>query len=227
MEKSGASALKENGLDQNTLVIFTSDNGPWYQGSAGKLYADAKNTTYEGGVRELRLAAWPGKNPANRVCDGLASMLDMFPTITRLCGAALPAKPLDGIDILPLLTGRKTSIDREILLVFRRLGSPVRPLDELETARSASQYSGLYAGAARRTPQLRCSARPELYNLASDPDESYDVAPRNPPIVAEMQRRINSLLPSFPEEVQKSWAEAQKRRSNPSVPAGAYPRPNL
>ena len=70
-------------------------------------------------------------------------------------------------------------------------------------------------------------ARPELYNLASDADESYDVAPQNLQIVAEIQRRINSLLPSFPGEVQKSWAEAQKRRSNLSVPAGAYPRPNL
>jgi arylsulfatase len=75
--------------------------------------------------------------------------------------------------------------------------------------------------------QQQNQARPELYNLASDPDESYDVAQQNPPIVAEMQRRIDSLLPTFPEEVQKSWAEAQKRRSNPKVPAAAYPRPNF
>src|SRR5579872_331622 len=100
-------AIKDSGLEQNTLVIFTSDNGPWYQGSAGKLRG-RKNTTYEGGVREPFIAAWPGKIPASRVCDGLASMLDMFPTIVRQCGAELPAKPLDGIDIWPMLTGQKT-----------------------------------------------------------------------------------------------------------------------
>ena len=216
--------LKENGLEQNTLVIFTSDNGPWYQGSPGKLRG-RKNTTYEGGVREPFIAAWPGKIRANRVCDGLASMLDMFPTITRLCGAALPAKPLDGIDIWPLLTGQKASIDREVLLYFDGW--------DLQCARwmnwklhVARHNTAAYTPSPPEGRLNYSLARPELYNLASDADESYDVAPQNPQIVAEMQRRINSLLPSFPEEAQKSWAEAQKRRSNPSVPAGAYPRPN-
>jgi arylsulfatase A len=218
-------ALKVNGLEQNTLVIFTSDNGPWYQGSPGKLRG-RKNTTYEGGVREPFIAAWPGKIRANRVCDGLASMLDIFPTVARLCGAALPAKPLDGIDMWPLLTGQEASIDREVLLYFDGW--------DLQCARwnSWKLHVARHNTAAYTPPpsegRLNYSlARPELYNLASDPDESYDVAPQNPQIVAEMQRRIDSLLPSFPEEVQKSWAEAQKRRSNPNVPAGAYPRPNL
>jgi len=89
---------------------------------------------------------------------------------------------------------------------------------------SRSRYVARRVNNEARSSSL---ARPELYNLESDPDESYDVAPQNPQIVAEMQRKINSLLPSFPEEVQKSWAEAQKRRSNPTIPAGAYPRPNL
>jgi arylsulfatase A len=185
-----------------------------------------KNTTYEGGVREPFLAVWPGKIPSNRVCDGLASMLDMFPTIARQCGAALPAKPLDGIDIWPLLTGRKASIDREALLYFDGW--------DLQCARwmNWKLHVARHNTAAYTPPppegRLNYSlARPELYNLASDPDESYDVAPQNPRIVAEIQRRIESLLPSFPEEVQKSWAEAQSRRSNPSVPAGAYPKPNF
>jgi arylsulfatase A len=218
-------ALQEERLEQNTLVIFTSDNGPWYQGSPGKLRG-RKNTTYEGGVREPFIAAWPGKIRANRVCDGLASMLDIFPTVTRLCGAALPAKPLDGIDIWPLLTGQKASIDREVLLYFDGW--------DLQCARwmnwklhVARHNTAAYTPAPPEGRLNYSLARPELYNLASDADESYDVAPQNPQIVAEVQRRINLLLPSFPEEVQKSWAEAQKRRSNLSVPAGAYPRPNL
>ena len=172
------------------------------------------------------IAAWPGKILANRVCDGLASMLDIFPTVTRLCGAALSAKPLDGIDILPLLTGQKASIDREILLYFDGW--------DLQCARwmnwklhVARHNTAAYTPAPPEGRLNYSLARPELYNLASDADESYDVAPENPQIVAEMLRKINSLLPSSPEEVQKSWAETQKRRSNPSVSAGAYPRPNL
>jgi arylsulfatase A len=217
-------ALKANGLERNTLVIFTSDNGPWYQGSAGKLRG-RKNTTYEGGVREPFIAAWPGKISAGRVCDGLASMLDIFPTIARLCGAALPAKPLDGIDIMRLLNGQKASIDREILLYFD--GWDLQCARWMNWKLHVARHNT--AAYAPPPPEGRLNyslAHPELYNLATDPDESYDVAPQNPKIVAEMQQRIDALLPSFPEEVRKSWAEAQKRRSSPAVPAGAYPRPN-
>jgi len=195
-------ALKENSLEQNTLVIFTSDNGPWYQGSPGKLRG-RKNTTYEGGVREPFIAVWPGRIPANRVCDGLASMLDIFPTVTRLCAAALPAKPLDGIDIWPLLTGQKASIDRQVLLYFD--GWDLQCARWMNWKLHVARHNTAAYTPAPPGGRLNYSlARPELYNLASDPDESYDVAPQNPQIVAEMQRRIDSLLPSFPEEVQQS-----------------------
>ena len=67
--------------------------------------------------------------------------------------------------------------------------------------------------------------RPELYDLATDPDESYDVAPENSQIVAQLQARIAEMLSGFPEPVQKAYAEAQARKVNPATPAGAYPRP--
>jgi arylsulfatase len=216
-------ALKQNGLEQNTLVMFTSDNGPWYQGSPGKLRG-RKNTTYEGGVREPFIAAWPGKLPKGRVSNGLASMLDILPTVTRLCGAALPSKPLDGIDIWPLLTGRQESIEREALLYFDNW--------DLQCARwmnwklhIARHNTAAYTPAPPGGRLSFTLARPELYNLASDPDESYDVAPQNPKVVEEILRRINSLLPTFPQPVQQAWAEAQARPSSPDVSAGAYPRP--
>jgi len=110
-------ALKQGGLERNTLVMFTSDNGPWYLGSPGKLRG-RKNTTYEGGIREPFIARWPGQIPAGRVSDALASMMDVLPTVARLCGAAMPAKPVDGIDIWPLLTGKERSIERPPLLYF-------------------------------------------------------------------------------------------------------------
>jgi len=215
--------LTRSGLERNTLVMFTSDNGPWYQGSPGKLRG-RKNTTYEGGVREPFIAAWPGTIPRGRVCNGLASMMDIFPTVSSLCGAPLPAKPLGGINIWPLLAGQKDSLDREALLYFDNW--------DLQCARwmnwklhIARHNTAAYTPAPPEGRLNYTLAKPELYNLATDPDESYDMAVENPAVVEEILRRVNSLLPNFPEPVQKAWAESQTRKSNPSVPAGAYPRP--
>jgi arylsulfatase len=215
--------LKQDGLDQNTLVMFSSDNGPWYQGSPGKLRG-RKNTTYEGGIREPFIARWTGKIPAGRVSNGLASMMDIFPTIAKLCGGAAPAKPLDGIDIWPLLHGDTQSIERDPLLYFDNW--------DLQCARwmnwklhIARHNTAAYAPPPASGRHSFTLARPELYNLANDPDESYDVAEENLQIVAQMNDKIAGMLKSFPEEVQKAWAEQAERKSNTSVPAGAYPRP--
>lgn len=97
--------------------MFSSDNGPWYQGSAGRLRG-RKGSTYEGGVREPFIARWQGRIPKGRTSNALASTMDVFPTVTRLCGASLPLKPLDGIDIWPFLTAEKHSIDGPPLLYF-------------------------------------------------------------------------------------------------------------
>jgi arylsulfatase len=216
-------ALKRNGLDRNTLVMFSSDNGPWYQGSPGKLRG-RKGTTYEGGVREPFLARWTGRLPAGRTCDGLASMMDVFPTVARLTGAALPGKALDGIDIWPLLHGEKASIDRAPLLYFETWDLQcARWMNwKLHVARhNSAAYSPAPPG-GRRSVVL---PRPELYNLATDPDESYDVAPANPQIVAQIQAQIDQMLTGFPEPVQKAWAEAKALRVNANMPTASYPQP--
>jgi arylsulfatase A len=105
-------ALKDNGLDKNTLVIFTSDNGPWRQfdiegGSAGPLRY-GKGTTFEGGQRVPGVAYWPGKIKAGSVYSDLALQLDIFPTLLSLAGinAADLKNPLDGEDISPVLLGK-------------------------------------------------------------------------------------------------------------------------
>src|SRR5207237_2041863 len=94
-------ARKDNGLDDNTLVCFSSDNGPWYQGSPGRLRG-RKGMTLEGGVREPFLARFPGRIPKGRVCEAITSTMDIFPMVATLCGGAPSANPLDGIDIWPL-----------------------------------------------------------------------------------------------------------------------------
>jgi arylsulfatase len=216
-------ALKQNGLDQDTLVMTTSDNGPWYQGSPGKLRG-RKNTTYEGGVREPFIARWTGHIPKGRVCGGLASMMDVFPTVARLCNAPLPAKPLDGIDIWPLIHGEQPSIERPPLLYFDNW--------DLQCARwmnwklhIARHNTAAYAPAPPGGRVSLLLPKPELYNLASDPDESYDVAPENPQIVAQIQAKIAEMIPGFPEPVRKAYADAQARKSDPTTPVGAYTKP--
>ena len=103
-------AIKRNGIDDNTLVIFTSDNGPWlnygnHAGSAGPL-REGKGTMWEGGYREPCVMRWPGKIPAGTKCDEFAVTLDMFPTVAQLIGAELPTdRVIDGKDIWPLMAG--------------------------------------------------------------------------------------------------------------------------
>ncbi len=216
-------ALKENGQEQNTLVMFSSDNGPWYQGSPGKLRG-RKNTTYEGGVREPFIARWPGRIPKGRVVEGLASMMDVFPTVTKLCGGELPKKPLDGMDIWPMLSGAKASIDREPLLYFDHW--------DLQCLRSmnwklhiARHNTAAYAPAPPGGRLSYLLPHPELYNLATDPDESYDVAPDNPQIVSQLLAKIAEMMKTFPEPVQKAYAESLSRKADPSTAVGAYPKP--
>lgn len=215
--------LKRAGVERDTLVMFTSDNGPWYQGSPGKLRG-RKTTTYEGGVREPFIAHWPGKIPPGQTSDAVTSMLDIFPTVTKLIGGTLPPKPLDGIDIWPLLTCTQKSLDREALLYFDNWDLQCARWKEwkLHVARhNSSTYSAAPAG-GRRNFVL---PRPELYNLKLDPEESYDVAPAHPEIVAEIQGRIERLLAGFPEPVQQAYAESKARKVDPATPIGARPRP--
>ncbi|SPE32787.1 Sulfatase [Candidatus Sulfopaludibacter sp. SbA6] len=216
-------SLKQNGLDRNTLVMFSSDNGPWYQGSPGKLRG-RKNTTYEGGVREPFIARWTGRIPAGRVSNALASMMDVFPTVTKLCGGAMPAKPLDGIDIWPLLHGDRQRIERPPLLYFDNWDLQcARWMDwKLHIAR---HNTAAYTPAPPGGRHSYLLPKPELYNLASDPDESYDVAPQNPEVVEQIQAKIGALIQDFPEPVRQAYAEAKARAVDPTMPIGAFPQP--
>jgi arylsulfatase len=215
--------LKHNDMDRDTLVMFSSDNGPWYQGSPGKLRG-RKNTTYEGGVREPFIARWPGRIPGDAVCHGLASMMDVFPTVVRLCGGAPPAKPLDGIDIWPMLSGEVQSIQRPPLLYFDNW--------DLQCARwmnwklhIARHNTAAYTPAPPGGRHSYLLPRPELYDLATDPDESYDIAAEHPEIVAQIQAKIAEMMQTFSEPVREAYAAAQARKVDPNMPAGSYPRP--
>jgi arylsulfatase len=209
-------ALKRNGLDRNTLVLFSSDNGPWYQGSPGRLRG-RKGSTYEGGVRVPLLARMPGRIPAGLVCDAMASTMDVLPTVARLAGAELPSQPLDGVDILPLLTGQKKDLDRDALLYFD--GWNIQCICRRPWKLHVSRYNTFVYGPVPAGGRVNLPLRPpELYNLAEDPDESNDVAGQNPEIVSSLTRRIAELLPGFPEAVRKAWDETLARKTRPAEP---------
>ncbi len=214
-------ALKRNGAEGNTLVIFSSDNGPWYQGSPGR-FRGRKGATLEGGVREPFLARLPGRIPKGRVVHGIASALDVVPTLTKLAGAALPVKPVDGIDIWPMLAGNVESIDREALLYFDNVHLQCARWKQwkLHVARYNSQvYSPSPQGGRVNLPLNP----PELYNLQLDPDESYDVAAENPEIVKQLRARIDKLIATFPQEIQTAWTDTIAKGTS-ETPAGQFPR---
>jgi arylsulfatase A-like enzyme len=209
-------SLKTNGVDNNTLVMFTSDNGPWFLGSPGKLRG-RKGWSYEGGVREPFIARFPGKIPATRirgsgrVTNAMATTMDILPTIIRLTGAAKPPNPLDGLDIWPILSGQQESIaNRDVYLYFdswnlqcARMGPWKLHVSRYNTFPwSPDPVGGLY----------NLPITPELYNLEDDPDESYDVAASNPQIVAQIQARIQALLPTFPSAVMNAWNQTMSMK---------------
>jgi len=214
-------ALKQHGLDDNTLVMFSSDNGPWYQGSPGRLRG-RKGMTWEGGMRVPFIARFPGRIPAGRVCAGAGSVMDILPTVARLSGAPLPKRPLDGIDIWPVLAGERRELEREPLLYF---------LDnDLLCARSGrwklhlARPNSLWYSPAPPEGQLNLPLpAPELYDLVSDPDESYDVAPENPRIIADILSRVEGMMAGFPEHVRKAYKETKAKRVE-ATPAGHFPK---
>ncbi|MBL8176341.1 MAG: sulfatase [Bryobacterales bacterium] len=212
-------ALKQHGLEKDTLVLFSSDNGPWFLGSPGHLRG-RKGTTYEGGVREPFLARMPGKIPAGKVCHAVASTMDILPTLAALCGATM-ANPVDGIDIWPLLTGRQADLDRQPLLYFDNLYVQCvrKGKYKLHIARyNSAVYSPPPASGRVNLPL----PAPELYDLSQDPDESYDIAPENPQIVKELRAHIERLIEGFPEPIRNAHASTFARQTTGST--AAHPR---
>ena len=214
--------LEQEGLEENTLVLFSSDNGPWYQGSTGGLRG-RKGTTWEGGMRVPFIAWWPGRIPASGVCRQVATTMDLLPTIVRLTGAPMPAKKLDGIDIWPLLSGQRRSLQRDLFLYFDHWHVQCARWGrwKIHIARyNAYAYGPVPPGGKVNYPL----AKPELYDLLLDPSESYDVADEHPEIVQRMVQRIEELVAGFPKPVRRAYRETKARKVRPYT-SGALPRP--
>ncbi len=170
--------LKANGLDENTLVIFTSDNGP-ATGNAGPLKG-RKGSTNEGGMREPTVIRWPGKIPAGKPNDELMTTMDLLPTFAKLAGADVPSdRVIDGKDILPTLTQ----------------GAP--------TPHEAFFYHGGNTLAAVRSGQWKLHAKggkpTELYDLQTDIGEKKNVLKDHPEVVKRLQKYMTDFAADIAE----------------------------
>jgi arylsulfatase len=223
-------AIDSHGLGSDTLLLFTSDHGPWYQGNPGPLRG-RKASTFEGGFRVPFVARWKGSIGGGRIEDNWISNLDILPTICTLCGLDLPSKPLDGTDTSEVLLGDRHAPEHKPILYFSPMGDRGLDLHCIRRRqwklRVAQGIDGeIYLN--DRTTQSRKSAwlaRPELYDVALDPAESYDVASMHPELVADLQRDLETLIATFPAEVVEAYASLKGKQGNISTPPGASPRP--
>lgn len=189
-------AIKRNGLDENTLVIFTADNGPWlsygdHAGSSGPL-REGKGTEFEGGIREPTIMRWPGKIPADSTCDELASTIDILPTVAAIIGAELPQPTIDGKDIRPLMFAEadaRSPHDAFYCYYSRGQLQAVRDrqwkLHFPHSYRTLSGRTGGSGGQPVKYDQGKIGL--ELFDLKNDVGETTNVADANPDVVARLQ----------------------------------------
>lgn len=175
--------LNRLGLDNNTLVIFTSDNGPWFEGSASHL-RDRKGASWEGGMRVPFIARWPGTIPAGQISNEATMNIDLFPTLVGLAGGNIPDdRPIDGKDILPLLTQGAPS-PHEALYLFQN--------DRIAGVRSGQWklvVESSYRNVVTSFDNAQSYYGPSglLFDLQLDPGETYSFARENPDVVARLR----------------------------------------
>lgn len=194
-------ALEHNGLTENTLVIFTSDNGPWlnfgnHSGSTGGL-REGKGTSFEGGQRVPCIMRWPKQIPAGRVNNKLASTLDFLPTFAEILNVPLPERKIDGVSILALLRNEENANPRETFNYYYQknaLEAVRRDNWKLVFPHEHRTYVGSppgVDGVDGKTKQVKTEMA--LYDLRRDPGERYDVQKENPEIVSELMKLADQV----------------------------------
>jgi len=201
-------ALKEFGIYDNTLVIFTSDNGPWlvygdHGGSAGPL-REGKGTTFEGGMREPCVMRWPAKMPAGRVCDEVVGTIDFMPTFAAISGGTVPQdRIIDGKDITALLEDRPDAKSpHEAFYYYSR-----NELQAVRTDRWKLHFPHKYrAGEGRNpshgipVPYIHPEIELSLFDLDNDIGETTNVAEQYPEIVSRLTKLANKVRKTLGDE---------------------------
>lgn len=191
-------ALKKDGLENNTVFIFTSDNGPWlrfgnHAGSTAGL-REGKGTTWEGGQREPAIICWPGVVPAGSICNKLSSNIDLLPTIAAIAKAPLPENKIDGVNILPLMKGETNANPRDHLFFYFNKNDleAVREGDwKLVLPHSYRSEENELPGENGWPGKMHTSKTElALYDLRRDPGERYDVKEQNHEVVERLQKLV-------------------------------------
>jgi arylsulfatase A-like enzyme len=219
-------ALKRNGVDEHTLVVFTCDNGPWlsygtHAGSAGPL-REGKGTSWEGGVREPCIMRWPGKIPAGTECDEIAATIDILPTFAHLAGAEPPQHKIDGRNIWPLMSGAKengqdAASPHEAYFYYwgRELQCVRSGPWKLHFPHEYRSLKGEGGTGGRPIDYVQKKTDLALYNLESDIGETRNVAAENPEVVARLRQHA--------ERIRADLGDSRTRQEGNGVrPAGQW-----
>ena len=201
-------ALEANGLTDNTLVIFTTDNGPWlnfgnHAGSTGGL-REGKGCSWEGGQRVPCIMSWPAKIPKGMICNNIASTIDILPTLCNITGSALPVKKIDGVNISSLLEGNFDSNPRDVFYYFYRKNSLENVRKDqwkLVLPHTFRSYEGKLPGNDGWPGQYSAGKTDyELYDLRRDPGERYDVKEIYPEVVEELKKLADDMRQDLGDE---------------------------
>ena len=184
--------LKQHGIDEDTLVILTSDNGPWWEGSAGGLRDRKGGAGWEGGYRVPFIARQPGRIPAGIVNDAMAMNIDLFPTLVRWADGQVPNVELDGLDIASLLTARRAPSPHDELVLFQN--------EDIAAIRTQRWKYVVRSNYRTYEAPLDAAGRVDwavLIDLTNDPAEVYDVSARYPDVLADMKARLERARAKF------------------------------
>lgn len=205
-------AVREIGQEENTLVIFTSDNGPWlsygHHAGSAKPLREGKGTMWEGGYREPTIMWWPGQIPASTTCDELGSSIDILPTVAKLIGGELPDHKIDGYDIAPLMfdhVGAKSPHQTfacyykggELQAVRNERFKLVFPHSYRTLADNEPGSDGKPNGYEMRKAELA------LYDLDRDIGETTDVSDQFPQAVRALQAEAEAIRNDLGDKLQK------------------------
>lgn len=192
-------ALQKNGLEKNTLIIFASDNGPWlnYGDHAGSAFPlrEGKGTSWEGGTRVPCIMRWPGKIPAGTESQSMLMTIDIFPTIAKLIGAKLPAHPIDGKDVWPIISSKAAAKNPHDTYWFYYEQNQLQSIisgDGKWKLLLPHRYRTLAgrAGGTGGNPvnyEHLSLTEAELYDLQHDMSETKNVAAKNPEVVKRLE----------------------------------------
>jgi arylsulfatase A-like enzyme len=209
-------AIEDTGVERNTLVVFTSDNGPWlsYGTHAGKAtpLREGKGTMWEGGYREPTLMWWKGTIPAGTTTDTFCSTIDLLPTVAALIGAELPNRKIDGHDIRPIMFGEENAESpHDAFACFYAGGLQAIRNDRFKLVfphkyRTLNGRPGGTGGIP--VPYQTETAKQALYDLDNDVSETTDVSDRFPEVVATLEKAAKAYREELGDRLTKTSGTA-------------------